>query len=229
MLDENISFGQRVAALRHKKGFSQATLAQIAGVGKSTISNYETGYCPSNSAIAIKLAEALDTTPEYLLSGTEIQSLSDPLLNYSHASKIPIYNTKSYKDIMSVDNEKAKGFMEIPNFFSARFKRCLALYAPDSLMDGSKIQKGDLVVVQWTSISLCDNREVMKERIAEEFENGKIYAFESGGKFLIRRLFDRMGKFAAVTDSKLYQNRPQAYEYDEIHLIGKCVGAVILM
>ena len=125
--------------------------------------------------------------------------------------------------------KKAKGFMEIPNFFSARFKRCLALYAPDSLMDGSKIQKGDLVVVQWTSISLCDNREVMKERIAEEFENGKIYAFESGGKFLIRRLFDRMGKFAAVTDSKLYQNRPQAYEYDEIHLIGKCVGAVILM
>lgn len=229
MLDDNRSFGDRIAELRHKKGFSQSTLAEITGVGKSTISNYETGYCPPNPDIAVSIAEALDTTPEYLLTGDETPNLSDPVLNYSRVTKIPIYNSKNYGDIMSLNTEEAKDFMEIPDFFSARCKRCLAIYAPDNYMDGANIHKGNLVVLEWTSISLCDDVEVMKKRIAEEFENGKIYAFELDKKLYIRRLFDRMGAFSAVTDSLLYQNRPKVIAYDKIRLIGKCIGAVITL
>ena len=64
------TFGERLAKLRESKNLSQAKLAKMAGVPQSTIAQIETGRNKSTKRI-IELAEALDTTPNYLLNGVK--------------------------------------------------------------------------------------------------------------------------------------------------------------
>lgn len=64
MLD---TVGRRIAKLRVEKGMTQRDLAKATGLGQSLISKYEAGhYKTLRLTTAIKLAKALDTTPDYL-------------------------------------------------------------------------------------------------------------------------------------------------------------------
>lgn len=64
MLD---TVGRRIAKLRFEKGMTQRDLAKATGLGQALISRYETGHYKSlRLSTAIKLAKALDTTPDYL-------------------------------------------------------------------------------------------------------------------------------------------------------------------
>ena len=97
------TFGERLAKLRESKNLSQAKLAKMAGVPQSTIAQIETGRNKSTKRI-IELAEALDTTPNYLLNGvkdlsvvpvsSEIGSYSDKNIsdNIGAYVKIPHYD-----------------------------------------------------------------------------------------------------------------------------------------
>ena len=97
------TFGERLAKLRESKNLSQAKLAKMAGVPQSTIAQIETGRNKSTKRI-IELAEALDTTPNYLLNGvkdlsvvpvsSEIGSYSDKNISNDIGAyvKIPYYD-----------------------------------------------------------------------------------------------------------------------------------------
>ena len=63
------SFGNRLKALRHAKGISQADLARLIGRHQTAIGPYERDeYLPARDVID-RLAARLDTTPEYLCFG----------------------------------------------------------------------------------------------------------------------------------------------------------------
>lgn len=58
---------RRIAKLRAEKGMTQRDLAKVTGLGQSLISRYETDHYKSlRLSTAVKLAKALDTTPDYL-------------------------------------------------------------------------------------------------------------------------------------------------------------------
>lgn len=57
--------------LRLQKDINQADLGRIVGVGKTTISNYETGYSVPDLDTLIKLAEYFQVTTDYLLGLTD--------------------------------------------------------------------------------------------------------------------------------------------------------------
>ena len=79
------TFGERLTKLRESKNLSQAKLAKMAGVPQSTIAQIETGRNKSTKRI-IELAEALDTTPNYLLNGVKdlsVVPLSSEIGSYS--------------------------------------------------------------------------------------------------------------------------------------------------
>jgi transcriptional regulator with XRE-family HTH domain len=61
--------GQRIIELRKKKNLSQTDLAQMVGLSYAQIGRYETkGSQPPAEALK-KIAEALDTTVDYLVNG----------------------------------------------------------------------------------------------------------------------------------------------------------------
>ena len=71
--------GERIKALRVSKCMSQEELGALVGVKKAAINKYETGVVVNlkRSTIA-KLADALDTTPTYLMG---FESGKEPTAN----------------------------------------------------------------------------------------------------------------------------------------------------
>jgi transcriptional regulator with XRE-family HTH domain len=64
-------FGIRLKQVRDLRGFTQAELAERAGLTAVQISHFETGVKPSASAITlVKLADALSVSIDYLLGRT---------------------------------------------------------------------------------------------------------------------------------------------------------------
>lgn len=67
-----MSFGKKVKDLREAKGFTQEKLAKMVGVSLKTISRYESNESkPRYRKVYDKLAEALDTSHDYLVTDEE--------------------------------------------------------------------------------------------------------------------------------------------------------------
>lgn len=64
------TMGMRIRARRKALGFTQQYLAEILWVKEETISNYENDKVDIKGSIICKLAETLETTPDYLLTGS---------------------------------------------------------------------------------------------------------------------------------------------------------------
>ena len=63
---------QRIKELRKEKGLTLEQVADIVGVGKSTVRKWETGMIANMKRDKIaSLAKALGTTPEYLMGWEE--------------------------------------------------------------------------------------------------------------------------------------------------------------
>lgn len=79
MQDKGIlrEFGTRVKALRKQRRWTQKELATKVGVRSAQLNKYECGYHAPPVDRLVRLAELLDTTVDYLLSGerTEASSL----------------------------------------------------------------------------------------------------------------------------------------------------------
>ena len=73
---------QRIKALRKEKGLTLEQVADVVGVGKSTVRKWETGMIANMRRDKIaSLANALGTTPEYLMGWDEKEiSPSEPEL-----------------------------------------------------------------------------------------------------------------------------------------------------
>ena len=66
------NMAQRIKALRQEKGLTLEQVADVVGVGKSTVRKWETGMIANMKRDKIaSLAKALGTTPEYLMGWEE--------------------------------------------------------------------------------------------------------------------------------------------------------------
>jgi len=61
-------FGTRLKDIRKRRGLSQVELAARLGVHQSLISQYERGYLRLHGALLVRLAQALDSTPDEILA-----------------------------------------------------------------------------------------------------------------------------------------------------------------
>jgi transcriptional regulator with XRE-family HTH domain len=63
--------GDRIGRLRRKRGWSQAELAERAGAQAHQISKYERGDYRPGLEMLSRIAEALETTTDFLITGQE--------------------------------------------------------------------------------------------------------------------------------------------------------------
>ena len=70
---------QRIKDLRQKNGLTLEQVAEVVGVGKSTVRKWETGMIANMKRDKIALlAKALGTTPAYLMGWTEPEKETSP-------------------------------------------------------------------------------------------------------------------------------------------------------
>ncbi|MDR2355605.1 MAG: helix-turn-helix domain-containing protein [Clostridiales Family XIII bacterium] len=77
MVTEDINLGtigKRIRALRKRKGLSQKALAEHIGIQESTLSRYENDKRTYQWDGLLRLADALDTSVDYLLGRTALSA-----------------------------------------------------------------------------------------------------------------------------------------------------------
>ena len=64
-----MSFGEQLRRRREELGMSRDTLAEMLGVSRSAIGNYETGVSSPKEDVLLRLFDALQVDPNYLYRG----------------------------------------------------------------------------------------------------------------------------------------------------------------
>ena len=82
------AIGARIRAFRHKRGMTSERPAELADTSKANISHIETNNTKLSLAMLVRIANALDVTPNELLSDT----LSPRKCN-SNSSLRPLWKT----------------------------------------------------------------------------------------------------------------------------------------
>jgi transcriptional regulator with XRE-family HTH domain len=78
--DDKMDMGQKIYNLRIQKGMTLEELGNKVGVGKSTVRKWENGIIANMKRDKIsKVAEALDTTPAYLMGWQEETQEQTPM------------------------------------------------------------------------------------------------------------------------------------------------------
>lgn len=80
------TFAKRLKHLRQLGGVTQKELAEYLRVGKTTISNYETGYSSPDLETLNRLADYFQVSIDYLMGRTDQRNPKDPDLPYEFIS-----------------------------------------------------------------------------------------------------------------------------------------------
>jgi len=74
-----IDLGKRIQQIRKEKGLSQTELAKISGVSYAQLSRYETKGAQPPAEVLNKLADALDTSVDFLINGNTTEKAQSTL------------------------------------------------------------------------------------------------------------------------------------------------------
>jgi transcriptional regulator with XRE-family HTH domain len=101
------SIGERIKILRTEKGFTQKSLAEQIGMTYVQIGRYEKrGAIPSSGVLA-KLADALETTADFLMNGSR-----DEIASREIQDKELLHLFKSIEQLDDQDKSMVKTFLD---------------------------------------------------------------------------------------------------------------------
>lgn len=109
-----MSFAERLKELRKKKGVSQGELADLIEVHFTQVSRYERGETKPNAEAMSKLAKALDTTVDYLMSGTTDNLMQEVGLDKELVSR--------FKQVQDLPTEEKRTVLSLLDAFIAKTK-----------------------------------------------------------------------------------------------------------
>ena len=102
-----ISLPDRLKELRKSKKLTQTELGKILGVGKTTISMYETNNSTPNDEIKLKIAEYFNVSVDYLLGKTDIKNhTDDPNIT------VALHSNTDYDDLPDEAKKEINNFIE---------------------------------------------------------------------------------------------------------------------
>jgi SOS-response transcriptional repressor LexA len=131
-----VEIGKRIMELREEAKITQAELGIKCGVSQKSIGKYELGWHEAPYDTIRLIAEALNTTPSYLLEGNATIYSFPQKANNLVARYLPILSAHQYKNWRYSDMEK---FVNDPTLkqvtvFNADGKRLAALSVDDDSM-----------------------------------------------------------------------------------------------
>ncbi|AOZ88162.1 transcriptional regulator [Bacillus xiamenensis] len=109
---------KRLKSVRKNKGLTQEELAKRVKTTKGTISNYENGHSTPSNEMLKDLADALNTTTDYLLGRTE--NISTEQVEYDfNDPDLQI----AFKDASDFSEEARKQTIDFINYIKEKEKK----------------------------------------------------------------------------------------------------------
>jgi transcriptional regulator with XRE-family HTH domain len=89
-----MTLGQQVTVMRKKKGLSQADLGKAVGTSGDIIGRYERDEVKPSIEVAVKIADALDISLDYLVGKTKMELDADALRRLEDIATLSDENKK---------------------------------------------------------------------------------------------------------------------------------------
>ena len=105
-MDNTRTVGARIQFLRMKNGLTQQQLAELSSISQSNIARWENDFQKPRQGSAARLAQALNTTTDWIISGTGSPEAGNvrPIVEYVGAGEavFPINTDENYTDTIDV-------------------------------------------------------------------------------------------------------------------------------
>ncbi len=209
-----MDIGKRIKIRRKELNISAETLGKKIGKSKQTILRYESGAIEKMpSSILAPIADALLTTPSYLMGWTdEITPLNNNnFMNFKNISpvttqKIPMLGKIACgKPIYS--NEEKESYVQAGTNIHADF--CLTAHG-DSMIN-ARINNGDIIFCR--SQSTVNNGEIGVVIIGDEATLKRVYYYPEKHKLILQAENPKYEPLVYINE-----------ELNEIRIIGKAIA-----
>ena len=195
-----MSFWERFQEALDYKKITVADLSRIIGVAQSSINSWKAKGSIPRADIAVKTANALDITVEWLINGTSINNNKNQFL-------IPVLNQElsAGKGSILPDNDSVTGLVSVPSWLYREFKNNLATLFVHGDSMSPTLSDGDMVV--------CDS-------LGWDNSDG-IYAIKLNGNGYVKRIQVANGKILIKSDNPNYDTIIEPLESEAVSIIGK--------
>lgn len=199
---------QRIRNRREELGMSQDDLAQKMGYkSRSSINKIEMGLNDISQSKVVAFAEALDTTPAYLM-GWEVTSkpteVPPGFMPLPETCKVPLVGRIACGQPITAE-ENIEDYLDVPVGHHVDFA---LLCEGDSMVDAG-IDDGDVVYI----------------RKQPDVENGQIAAVRIDNEATLKRVYKYVDRIVLQPENRAYP--PLTYvgaEMNQVTIEGKAVG-----
>ena len=199
--------GNRMKTRRLFLGLSLNQVAHKLDTSASVISRWESGDIASVKTTKLKaIAEALSTTPEYLLGIEEKVTPREDLTPIPEMRSLPILGAIACGEPI-LRKENYEGEANIPSNIKADF----ALRAKGDSMINARIFDGDLVFIKQQS----------------NVDNGEIAAVLLNEEILLKRIYKYEGRLELRPENPMYKPiNVEGIDLTDVKILGKAVAFV---
>ncbi len=196
--EDTINYGEIIKALRKKHNMTQSELGESISVGKTAISNYETGYSIPAAKVMEKIASAFGLTfLEFLTYGRDASNLSNAQMpRYSQGTAeiiLPYIKEENVReDILSASNYMDSTIV-LPAFMLNGDNGYICVKVPDNSMSDEGIRKNDYAIIK--KCRIIDDKQIA------------LVLNTSNGKYTIRR-YIREGHIASLIPNSSSESYP---------------------
>lgn len=198
-----MTFWERVQKALSENRITEAELSRRIGFTQAGISGWKTRGTIPRADIALKTAQVLNTSVDYLVNGT---ITLDPQKN-TNSFLIPILNQElsaGHGELLP-DNDVVEGLVSVPLWLRKQFGTNLAALHIHGDSMSPTLNDGDMIV--------CDSMGWDK--------SDGIYAIRMNGNGYVKRIQVANGKILIKSDNPNYDTIEEPIESEAINIIGK--------
>lgn len=197
-----MTFWNRLEDVLSQNNITPTELSRILGVAPSVVNAWKIRDSIPRADIAVKTAEALNTTVEYLLTGNSIKTNTS-----KKTFLIPILNQElsaGHGELLP-DDDIVEGLVSVPLWLRKQFGTNLAALHIHGDSMSPTLNDGDMVV--------CDS-------LGWDKSDG-IYAIRMNGNGYVKRIQVASGKILIKSDNPNYDTIEEPIESEAVNIIGK--------
>lgn len=116
VLKKGDKFTTKLKMLRLEKGMTQGEIADELGISRGCLANYETGKRSPDGDMLKKLAQVLNVSIDFLMTGSDVRSVTlneEELKVYTKANE----KLKEYGDIINLNEVNVISRIQLVDFF----------------------------------------------------------------------------------------------------------------
>ena len=187
--DDKINYGELIKNLRIQNSMTQTELGNMVSLGKTAISNYETGYIVPSLSVIESIAAVFGLTIVDFLSGNTCQNHNFNMPRYRQSASdlaIPYIKVENVKDSTIEAQNYMDATLVLPSFMTDFKDGYICVKMNDDSMKADNISKNDYLIIKKSDTA--NPRQIV---LVLDNENGR---------YMIRR-YIREGHIASLIPS----------------------------